>query len=77
MRFEEMKQKRMMIVGVVTFVICVMAFGYAIFSEGLDIAGTGTISANWDILFTSIEEKQVNGAVTNQKQITDKLTAIF
>lgn len=77
MRTVKRNKKRLWMLSIAMFIICTMAFGYAIFSEGLQIAGTGTISANWDILFTSIEEKQVNGAVTNQKQIMDKLTAIF
>lgn len=71
------KRKRLLAISVAMFMICGMALGYAALSSSLKINGTGTISTNWDILFTSIEEKSSKGATTNSKEITDKLTATF
>jgi len=57
--------------------ICGVTLGYAALSSSIKINGTGTISTNWDILFTNIEEKSSKGAVNNDSRITDKLTATF
>ncbi len=77
MRNAVKKRKRLLAISVAMFMICGMALGYAALSSSLKISGTGTISANWDILFTNIEEMGRKGASSNQSEITDKLTAIF
>ena len=77
MRMIKKNQKRLMVMSIVLFMICAMALGYAALSSSLKISGTGTISANWDILFTRIEEASKKGATSNESVITDKLTATF
>jgi hypothetical protein len=77
MRMVKKNQKRLMVMSVALFIICAMALGYAALSSSLKISGTGTISANWDILFTRIEEASKKGATSNESVITDKLTATF
>jgi hypothetical protein len=70
-------RKRLLAISVALFMICGMALGYATLSSSIKINGTGTISTNWDILFTNIEEKSSKRAVNNDSRITDKLTATF
>ena len=77
MRNAVKKRKRLLAISVAMFMICGMALGYAALSSSLKISGTGTISTNWDILFTKIEEKGSKGASSNQSEIIDKLTATF
>ena len=77
MRMVKKNQKRLLVMSVALFIICAMALGYAALSSSLKISGTGTISANWDILFTNIEEGSKKGATSNESVITDKLTATF
>ena len=59
--------------------ICIAAFlmlgiGYAILSQQLDINGTAQITSNWEILFTSAEEKEMNNATTTRKEISNQTT---
>ena len=59
--------------------ICVAVFlmigiGYALLSTQLDITGTAQITSDWKILFTSAEEKEMNNATTNKKEITGLTT---
>ncbi len=77
MRMIKKNQKRFVILCVALFMICGVTLGYAALSSSIKINGTGTISTNWDILFTNIEEKSSKGAVNNDSRITDKLTATF
>ncbi len=66
-----------MVTSIALFMICGVALGYAALSSSIKINGTGTISTNWDILFTNIAEKSKKAATTNKREITDKLTATF
>ncbi len=77
MRFVKKKQKSLLILSVALFMILGITLGYAVLSSSIKINGTGTISTNWDILFTNIAEKDSKGAINNDSRITDKLTAIF
>lgn len=77
MRYAKKNQKRLLIISAALFVICIIALGYAAISSSIKINGVGTISTNWDILFTSIEENGSKQATTNHKEITDKLSAVF
>jgi len=70
-------QKRLLVLSGALFMICGMALGYAALSSSLKINGTGTISTNWDILFTNITEKSSKGAVNNDSRIMGKLAATF
>ena len=59
--------------------ICIAVFlmigiGYALLSTQLDITGTAQITSDWKILFTSAEEKEMNNATTNKKEITGLTT---
>ena len=77
MRMIKKNRKRLVILSVALFMICGVALGYAALSSSIKINGTGTISTNWDILFTNIEEKSSKGAVNNDSRIMGKLTATF
>ena len=43
-------------------------------SQTLQINGTANITSKWKILFTSAEEKEMNNATTQLKEITDDTT---
>ena len=51
-----------------------IGIGYALLSTQLDITGTAQITSDWKILFTSAEEKEMNNATTNKKEITGLTT---
>lgn len=77
MRTVKRNKKRLLVLSGALFMICGMALGYAALSSSIKINGTGTISTNWDILFTSIEEGSSKGAVNNDSRIMGKLAATF
>ena len=51
-----------------------LGIGYALLSQTLQINGTANITSKWKILFTSAEEKEMNNATTQLKEITDDTT---
>ena len=71
------RQKQRIIIGTLCAVIIGLAVGYAVLSQQLNINGTGGIASDFNILFTDIQEGNMNGATTVNKQITDSTTATF
>ena len=71
------RQKQRIIIGTLCAVIIGLAVGYAVLSSQLSISGTGGIASDFNILFTDIQEGNMNGATTVNKQITDSTTATF
>ena len=69
------EHKKYFLVGSLCIAIFLMlGIGYAVLSQQLDINGTAQITSNWEILFTSAEEKEMNNATTTRKEITDLTT---
>ena len=66
--------KQIMIGGIVLSVFLMLGIGYALLSQTLQINGTANITSKWKILFTSAEEKEMNNATTQLKEITDNTT---
>ena len=66
--------KQIMIGGIVLSVFLMLGIGYALLSQTLQINGTANITSKWKILFTSAEEKEMNNATTQLKEITDDTT---
>ena len=50
------RQKQRIMIGVLCSVIIGLAVGYAVLSQQLNINGTGSITSDFNIVFTSIEE---------------------
>ncbi len=67
------RKKNNIIIGSLCAVVLLMVVGYAAFSSILNINGTSSISSNWDIEITAIDEKNiVGGATTATKENGDK-----
>ena len=50
------RQKQRIVIGVLCSVIIGLAVGYAVLSQTLNINGTGSITSDFNIVFTNIEE---------------------
>ena len=50
------RQKQRIVIGVLCSVIIGLAVGYAVLSQQLNIQGTGSITSDFNIVFTNIEE---------------------
>ena len=69
------ENKKYFLVGSLCIAIFLMlGIGYAVLSQQLDINGTAQITSNWEILFTSAEEKEMTNATTKRKEITANTT---
>lgn len=50
------RQKQRIMIGVLCTIIMGLAVGYAVLSQQLNIQGTGSITSDFNIVFTNIEE---------------------
>ncbi len=72
------RKKNNIIIGSLCVVVLLMAVGYAAFSSILNIKGTSSISSNWNILITNVDEKNIVGSATNAEEPSwEDLTATF
>ena len=70
----KLKSEHFLIGTIVVSVFLMLGIGYALLSQTLQINGTANITSKWKILFTSAEEKEMNNATTQLKEITDDTT---
>ena len=70
----KLKSEHFLIGIIVVSVFLMLGIGYALLSQTLQINGTANITSKWKILFTSAEEKEMNNATTQLKEITDDTT---
>ncbi len=63
-------KKRILIIGL-CFTLLIMSIGYSIFSSKLNITGSSSITSNWDIEITNIEQSDKYG---NIKEISKSYT---
>ncbi len=70
----KLKSEHFLIGTIVVSVFLMLGIGYALLSQTLQINGTANITSKWKILFTSAEEKEMNNATTQMKEITDDTT---
>lgn len=56
--------KKNIIITFLVAIICIMAIGYAAFSQTLNITGSATIDSNWNIKITSVTTKNILGHAT-------------
>lgn len=59
-----MSKSRNILIGGLLLAIVFMAVGYAALAQQLNVNGTASIDASWDIKFTNIKEKNMLGATT-------------
>ncbi|MCI9585074.1 MAG: hypothetical protein HFH45_00315 [Bacilli bacterium] len=72
------RKKNNIIIGSLCVVVLLMAVGYAAFSSILNIKGTSSISSNWKVLITNVDEKNIVGSATNAEEPSwEDLTATF
>ena len=73
-RSHKVKAQHFLIGTICIAIFLMLGIGYAVLSQQLDINGTAQITSNWKILFTSVEEKEMNNATTTRKEISDLTT---
>ena len=65
----KIKSEHFLIGTIVVSVFLMLGIGYALLSQTLQINGTANITSKWKILFTSAEEKEMENATTQLKEI--------
>ena len=61
-----MKDKKKVLIGILSVLICVMAVGYALLAQELTINGTASIDSTWRVEITNIASKDVVGDAINK-----------
>ena len=64
-------KKRNIIIGALCGVLLLMVIGYAAFQSVLKINGTSSISSNWDVKITAIEQTASVGATDKEAPTYD------
>ncbi len=70
----KVKPEKILVGTIIVSVFLMLGIGYALLSQTLQINGTANITSKWKILFTSAEEKEMENATTQLKEITDDTT---
>ena len=70
----KVKPEKILVGTIIISIFLMLGIGYALLSQTLQINGTANITSKWKILFTSAEEKEMNNATTQLKEITDDTT---
>ena len=70
----KVKPEKILVGTIIVSVFLMLGIGYALLSQTLQINGTANITSKWKILFTSVEEKEMENATTQLKEITDDTT---
>ena len=70
----KIKSEHFLIGTIIVSVFLMLGIGYALLSQTLQINGTANITSKWKILFTSVEERKMNNATTQLKEITNETT---
>ena len=65
-----MKDKKKVIIGVLSVLVCIMAVGYALLAQELTINGSASIDSTWKVEITNITSKDVVGETVNKTDPT-------
>ena len=57
-----MRDKKKLVIGALCTLIMIMAVGYALLAQQLQITGSTGITSKWDIEITNIEEIETKGS---------------
>ncbi len=69
-----MKDKKKVIIGVLSVLVCIMAVGYALLAQELTINGSASIDSTWKVEITNITSKDVVGGAVNKTDPTYSAT---
>ena len=61
-----MENKKKIIMVVLSVLVCIMAVGYAVLAQQLNITGTTSIDSTWKVEITNIGEKEVVGKAVSK-----------
>ena len=61
-----MKDKKKWVIGILCTLVCIMAVGYAVLAQQLNITGTTSIDSTWKVEITNIGEKEVVGKAVSK-----------
>ena len=69
-----MKDKKKVIIGVLSVLVCIMAVGYALLTQELTINGSASVDSTWRVEITNITSKDVVGGAVNKTDPTYSAT---
>ena len=72
-----MKDKKKVLIGILSVLICIMAIGYALLAQELTINGRASIDSTWKVEITNITQKELVGGVTEKSKSYTSTTANF
>ena len=72
-----MKDKKKVLIGILSVLVCVMAVGYALLAQELTINGRASIDSTWKVEITNITQKELVGGVTEKNKSYTATTANF
>ena len=72
-----MKDKKKVLIGILSVLVCIMAVGYALLAQELTINGSASIDSTWKVEITNIIQKEINGGVTEKNKSYTSTTANF
>ncbi len=61
-----MRDKKKVMIGVLSVLVCIMAVGYALLAQELTINGSASIDSTWRVEITNITSKDVVGDAVNK-----------
>ena len=62
-----MKNKKTIMIGILCALVCVMAVGYALLAQELNINGRASIDSTWKVEITNITEKDIVGDASSKE----------
>ena len=62
-----MKNKKTIMIGILCTLVCVMAVGYALLAQQLNINGRASIDSTWKVEITNITEKDIVGDASSKE----------
>ena len=65
-----MKDKKKILIGILSVLVCIMAVGYALLAQELTINGRASIDSTWKVEITNITSKDVVGGTVNKTDPT-------
>ena len=60
------EDKKKLLIGTLSTLVCIMAIGYALLAQELTINGSASIDSTWKVEITNIESKDVVGDAVNK-----------
>ena len=61
-----MEDKKKVLIGILSVLVCIMAVGYALLAQELTINGSASIDSTWRVEITNIASKDVVGDAVNK-----------